>query len=502
MAYWHPFAVSKDRDKDFMNNLPLIAIVGPPNAGKSTLLNKIAGRPLAVTSEVAGTTRDRQYVDIAWGGAEFTLVDTAGLEQAQDSELNQNVTKQIEVAMQQADALLLVLDGKLPARQLPQTTLKNFRSIKKPLLLVVNKLDSPKTREASLEDFKALGIKNIFGVSAISGLGTGDLLDAIASTISSSPLQNMDRGTPNFQNENLGNPLERGQGRGFTDDATSIGVSLIGKPNVGKSSIFNKILNQERAVVSSVPGTTRTAVDERVEINGINYTFIDTAGLKKKEFRQQQPDIFSGFQSFKAIRKSDVCLFVLDANEEITKQDQRVASEIFNMEKGCIILANKCDLLSKEKAAGTLGENTASIAKNLDDKYQSVRDYISHHFPFLWMCPLFFVSAQTGDGLSEAIAAIEPIYQRRQKQIDDETLKEFLKKVLEKNPPKLLRDQKKPKVFSLKQTATNPPMFELLVNHPAAISSQFRKFLENSIIKFLDFYGTPINLKLVGKDKA
>ncbi len=441
-----------------MSNFPLIAIVGMPNAGKSTLLNKIAGKPLAITSEVAHTTRDRQYLDVSWQGKNFTLVDTAGLALQEDSELEKNVNKQIEVAIEEADALLLLVDGKEPVSTLPQKVLLKFRKLKKPIALGVNKLDSPKNLETKMGEFARLGIKPAFAISSITGRGIGDLLDFLAEITSKTK------------------DVEE------ADPAPSIAVSIVGKPNVGKSSIFNSLIKQERVVVSNIPGTTRTAIDSKVEIEGENYTFIDTAGLKKKEYRQAQPDVFGGFQTFKAIRRSDVCFLTISSIEEITKQDQRVAQEIVAMEKGCIILANKVDLFEGDE--------------------QKLLDYISQHFPFLWMCPTFFVSGLTGKGLLEAVKVIKPIYEARNKTIPEETLTEFLQKKLKTNPPKLLRDQKKPKVFSLTQTGTVPPTFELLVNHPAAISMQFRKFLENSIIKQLGFWGTPIKLKVLGKDKA
>jgi GTP-binding protein len=479
-------------------SLPIVAIVGQPNAGKSSLLNKIAKLPLAITSDVAGTTRDRQYADTSWNGVGFTLVDTAGLSLNPRDELELSLLKQIQIALDEADAIILVADGKAPARAIDQNVLKKFRQIKKPVLLAINKLDGSAQWNEKIAEFSSLGIKNLFPVSALNGRGIGDLLDCLTDKIGvgagfSRPLT--DAG-------GQAQPLQ-------SDDNQSISVSIVGKPNVGKSSIFNKILDEERVVVSPVPGTTRTAIDSDITIDGVDYTFIDTAGLKKKEFRQQQPDIFAGFQSFKSIRRSDICFFVIDASEEITKQDQRVAQEIIAMQKGCIILANKCDLLQSSPPArggvspegGRGGGRDGSIGKPNDNQYQNIRDYISHHFPFLWMCPLFFVSGLTREGLKEAVDAIKPIWERRHKTVDAEALKSFLKTVLEKNPPKLLRDQKKPKVTGLRQIATNPPMFELLVNHPAAISNQFRKFLENSIIKYLDFYGTPITLKLKGKDK-
>ncbi len=453
------------------HNLPIVAVVGPPNAGKSTLINKIAGKPLAVTSTVAGTTRDRQYINTLWNGAAFTLVDTAGLDHSPQGELEKNVIKQIDVAIEEADVLILTLDGKLAARQLPETVLKKFRNLKKPILLAINKLDSPKIHDEKLGEFQALGIKKVFPISSVSGLGMGDMLDAIVSVL------------PKKEEQEVSAQV-------------GIAVSIVGKPNVGKSSLFNSILKQERTVVSAVAGTTRTAIDENIIIDGTEYTFIDTAGLKKKAYRAEQPDVFGGFQTFKAIRRSDVCFFVIDAAGEITKQDQIIASEIFNMEKGCIILANKIDLVP-----GSIEGKDKGGVKRADDSYKSVRDYISHHFPFLWMCPLIFVSAVSGKGLDEAISALKPIYDRRHKLADEQSLNDFLQKLLKKNPPKLLRDQRKPKVFSLRQTDVNPPAFELFVNYPAAISTQFRKFVENSIIKYLDFWGTPIILRLRGKDK-
>jgi len=489
-------------------SLPIVAIVGQPNAGKSSLLNKIAKKPMAITSAVSGTTRDRQYEDTSWNGVGFTLVDTAGLSLSPGSELEISLLKQIQIALDEADAIILVADGKQPARAIDQNILKKFRQAAKPVVLAINKLDGSSQWNEKIAEFSSLGIKNLFPVSALNGRGIGDLLDCLTEKIG----VGAGFSRPLTDSGGQAQPLQ-------PDDDQSISVSIVGKPNVGKSSIFNKILGEERVVVSPVPGTTRTAIDSDITIDGVDYTFIDTAGLKKKEFRQEQPDIFAGFQSFKSIRRSDICFFVIDASEEITKQDQRVAQEIIAMQKGCIILANKIDIASPlpkdsslffspsggdvPKGQRGFGEGPGvRVQKSADDRYQTLRDYISHHFPFLWMCPLFFVSGLTGEGLEEAVDAIKPIFERRKKTVDAEILKEFLKKVLEKNPPKLLRDQKKPKVTGLRQIATNPPMFELLVNHPAAISSQFRKFLENSITKYLDFYGTPITLKLKGKDKT
>jgi GTP-binding protein len=454
------------------NILPIVAIVGQPNVGKSTLLNKITGRPLAVTSDIAGTTRDRQYLDTAWNGVHFTLVDTAGLTLGSKDSLELSVGKQVEIALSEADMVIFVVDGKLNRLSVEQSTVQKFRKTKKPIILCVNKLDAARTVEEKAAEFLSLGIKPVFGVSSISGRGIGDMLDYVASTLK-----------------------EMSLGEQPKEEQSGIAVSIVGKPNVGKSSIFNAILKEERVVVSPTPGTTRTAIDSPFTYKGRDYIFIDTAGLKKKEFRQEQPDIFSGFQTFKSIRRSDICFFVIDAIEELTKQDQRVAQEIFSQEKGVIVLVNKIDLFSPKARP-----SSPTTAVKTDT--ERLQDYVSMHFPFLWMSPVFFVSAKTGEGIDEAMDAILPIWERRHKTIDAEILKTFLANKLKQNEPKLLRDQRKPKVLGLTQTATNPPVFELYVNYPAAISMQFRKFMENSIIKDLDFWGTPITLRLKGKDKA
>lgn len=438
--------------------LPIVAIVGEPNVGKSTLLNKISGDRSAITSKVSGTTRDRQYIDTAWNGVEFTLVDTAGITFGQNDLLENKLNDQIEVAVKEAKLILFVVDKKAGSESVDRKTILKFRKSKVPVALVVNKSDSPKDFDKATEIFKHLGIKPSFAVSGITGRGIGDLLDFVASDL---------------KKRKLNTSLEK--------KATGICVSLVGKPNVGKSSLFNKIIKSDRVVVSPVPGTTRAAIDTQINIDGQDYTFIDTAGLKKKEYRQEQPDVFAGYQSFKSMRRSDVCFLVIDATLPITKQDQAIAREIFELSKGAIILANKMDLYEGDE--------------------QKLRDYISNHFPFLWMCPMFTVSADTGEGLKEALEAIKPIYEARQKEIEPMLLDNLLNKKMRQNPPKLLRDQKKPKVFNLNQIATNPPLFELVVNYPAAISMQFRKAVQNAIIKDLGFWGTPVNMILRGKDK-
>jgi len=440
-----------------MQDLPLIALVGEPNAGKSTLMNKIAGRQLAVTSPVAGTTRDRQYVDADWNGRAFSLVDTAGLSFNDTGELEAALLEQIEIAVAEADVIVFVVDGKTHPENLDRKTVLKFRKTKKPVIVAINKLDSPKNLEEILGEFQSLGIKQLFGVSGLTGRGMGDLLDAMVEALP--PEKEL---PPRPESE--------------------IAVAIVGKPNVGKSSLFNAILKEKRVVVSSIPGTTRTAIDTQTEIDGTNYTFIDTAGLKRKDYRQGLPDRYSGFQTFKSIRRSDIAILVISALEPISKQDQHIAAEIIDMAKGCIIVVNKMDQYNGEES--------------------SLRDHISYHFPFLWYSPLFFTSAVTDQNIEEVIAAIKPIADNRKKVVPQEAIDKILAYSLEKYPPKLMLDQRKPKVYGLTQIGSEPPTFELYVNFSAAISTQYRRALQKAIAKYLDFWGTPVELKFRDKDNS
>ncbi len=462
-------------------SLPIVAIVGLPNAGKSTFFNKIVGGQVAVTSEVAGTTRDRQYAEVPWNGSVFNMTDTAGLAFFGDeNELERSVKKQIDIATKEADVLVLLVDGKAGVDTMDRSVLLAFRKIKKPVILAVNKLDSPKDLESITAPFYKLGIKAVFPISSVTGRGIGDLLDHVVSLLPPA--------ASNTDNRQL-----------TTDNG--IHVAIVGKPNVGKSSIFNQIVDDERVVVSDVPGTTRTAIDSKVVIDGDEYTFIDTAGLKKKEHRQARPDIYSGFQTYKSIRRSDVCLFVIDASQPVTSQDQAIAAEIIDQEKGCIILATKIDAYLKDsKRKGTAGAGKKSKDSTItESEVGSLQAYISHNFPFLWMCPVYFVSGLTGEGITDALKNIKPIYQRRHKEVSQEELDALFKKWMKIAPPKRLLDQKEPKAYGLKQIATDPPKFEILVNHTPAIQETFRKTIENAIIKDLDFWGTPIKVHKVKK---
>lgn len=433
--------------------LPVVALVGAPNAGKSTLLNKIAGEHLAVTSETAGTTRDRQYAEISWNGKQFLLVDTAGLDFSNKTDLESSIQSQVDIALAEADLLIFVADYKNGPEGIDRNVLLKIRKNKLTKILAINKVDSPRAFVTATAEFAKWGIKPSAPVSALTGRGVGDLLDLVSEKLPSTKVK-----TENFE---------------------SIKIALIGKPNVGKSSLINSWLKDNRMVVSPTPGTTRTTIDTKFSASGQNFTLLDTAGLKKKARRQEEPDVFSGFQTYRSIRKSDVCFLVIDATLEITSQDLALAREITDQEKGCIILVNKMDIFKGSK--------------------EKLHAYISEHIPHLWMCPVFFVSAETGETPEDLWKLAVGIYERRNKIIEQETLNKLLSEKLKKDPPRQLLDQKKPKVYNLKQIGTNPPSFEVYVNHPRAFAESFRRSLAKKIIKDLDFWGTPVRVHLVRK---
>ncbi len=435
------------------NREALVAIVGEPNVGKSTILNKIIAQRLTLTTNVAGTTRDRFYAPTVWNGIDFTLVDTAGIILEQRDELEKNVQKQVKIALDQADLLIYVVDGKKGPESVNREILRELRKNKKGVLLAINKLDSPKLHNQATEDFRFSGIKQIFPISAVSGLGIGDLLDGVT------------------------NALEAKGFSTYVKDPSTISVSIVGKPNVGKSSMFNKIIGEERVVVSDLAGTTRNVTDTDITYKDHKIKFLDTAGLKKKEKRAALPDIYAAFQTLRVITKSDICILVIDATLPITSQDPRIASEIVNASKGLIVVANKIDKLSKIEA-------------------EKLENTLEDYFEFLWWAPAVPVSAKSGVGISDVLKYILKIEANRYKEIDAETLRDFIYKKLKQRPPQRIRDEREPKVYSLTQVATNPPQFLMMVNKPSAISKQFRKFVQNSLIKEMDFWGTPIKLRL------
>jgi GTP-binding protein len=433
-----------------------VAIVGEPNVGKSTLLNRIVSQRVALATSTPGTTRDRFYAPSVWNGIDFMMIDTAGIILDRRDELEKNVQKQAEIALDQADVLIYVVDGKQPPERVDREVLRMIRRQKKPVILAVNKCDSPQRVRAAAAEFAFTGIKNIVACSSISGVGTGDLLDEVTKELA-----------------------KLGFGPHVRDVGT-ISVSIVGKPNVGKSSFFNAVVGEERVVVSSVPGTTRNPIDTIVTYKDQKIKIVDTAGLKRKDRKAEVPDIYAALQTVRAIRRSEICILIIDGTEHITQQDQRVAGDIVEARKGLVIAINKTDLLNDKQ------------------KEQLERD-LAHFFPFLWWAPVVPISAKDKVGTDAILDYLLEIEVNRRKEFTDEQIGAFLEQKMKQNPPKRVRDERVPKIYSLRQVDTNPPVFLMAVNEPSAISQMFRKFLENSIIRELGFWGSPIQLRLERK---
>ncbi len=433
-----------------------VAIVGEPNVGKSTIINKILAQRVALTSAVAGTTRDRFYAPTSWNAMDFVFIDTAGIVPEQRDELEKNVQKQVDVAIKQADLILYVIDGKKDPQSFNRIILQKLRKSKKEIVLAINKVDSPKLINSIAGEYKFTGIKDIVAMSAVSGVGTGDMLDIVT------------------------DKLKKGGFDKIEKPSSDISVAIVGKPNVGKSSLFNRIIGEERVVVSNMPMTTRNVIDTEIVYKDKKIKFLDTAGLKKKEKRAPLPDIYAAFQTIRAIHNSHLCILVIDAKAGITQQDQHIAGDIIDAGKGLIVVANKVDLLTEKER-------------------ELLEKQLPHYFEFLWWAPAVPASAETGDGIKDILNYIMTIEDNRNKVIDPEALNKFFHAKLKIREPIRIRDERIPKVFKLTQFGSNPPIFKISVNEPSAISMQWRKFIQNAIIKELGFWGTPIILKLEAK---
>ncbi|MGE5297815.1 MAG: ribosome biogenesis GTPase Der [Acidobacteriaceae bacterium] len=435
-----------------MNRIPLVALIGLPNAGKSTLFNKILERRKALTHPEAGTTRDRHYGRTVWNGSEFFLVDTAGIISRPGSDLEKSIQRQTAIALSEADLIVLVADGRTEVSSSDFAVAKKLSRSKKPVLLAVNKIDSRSAKtEAAIAEFKRLGLNEPIPISAINGSGVGDLLDMISSNIKSEQ-----------RSESLDDP--------------GLKLAFVGKPNVGKSSLVNKILGTERQLVHEKPGTTRSTVDIPYKHNGRDFVLLDTAGVKKKWKQDQDTETAAAMQTLRTIPQADVIFFVLASDEPITFQDQVIASQIIEQHKPVVVVLNKIDKLS-------------------DEERDRVLNRLPDHLPHMWWAPVVFASAKTGSGLEKMFELAFDSFASAQKQISIEDLDGFLEKMLKEHMPGKMADQRAPKLYNLSQISVRPPMFRMTVNFPAAVATAWKKYFEKQFRLKFGFEGTPIEIK-------
>jgi GTP-binding protein len=443
-----------------MENKAIVALVGRPNVGKSTLFNRIVGRRLAVVSEVPGTTRDRLYADGEWGGSTFTVVDTGGIEitegrntdpLSEDSEqFLPLIRQQANIAMQDADIIVQVVDGQTGITAADREVATILRQTKKPVIVAVNKLESTKLWDTAFE-FYELGLGEVYPVSALHGSGTGDLLDAIVASIPASVSEEEEE-----------------------DD--SLKIAIMGRPNSGKSTLLNQLIGEERAIVSPIAGTTRDAVDIKLSWQDEEITLIDTAGIRRRGKIAQGVEKYSVLRAIRALQRADISLLLIDAEEGVTSQDAHIAGMLAEANSGIIILVNKWDLI--EKDTHTLHEFERQI---------------QHDLNFLPYAPILFISAKTGQRVNRILPLALEINNIRYQRIATGTLNKFLRSATTQHPPPS-KGGVRVKFFYLTQPGVAPPTFVFFVNKPKWVHFGYQRYLENQLRETFSLIGTPIRL--------
>ncbi|MBP3619025.1 MAG: ribosome biogenesis GTPase Der [Clostridia bacterium] len=433
-------------------NKPIVAIVGRANVGKSTFFNKICGRRISIVDDVAGVTRDRLYADASWCGKDFTIVDTGGVELNSEDVFKKEIIEQVMLAIENATVIIFVVDGKTGITQADEDVARLLRKQKVPVVLVVNKLDSFDT--SLVYEFYGLGLGDPMPISCTQSRGIGDVLDAVVSHFPTD-LQ--------------------------VDEFDGIKISLIGRPNVGKSSLMNRLLGKKRVVVSDIEGTTRDSVVVPFRCNKKDYQLIDTAGLRRqRSVEKQSVEGYSVLRSMSAIEMSDVVLIVLDASKEVSEQDVRIAGFVHEAKKPSVVLVNKWDekIMTKDE-----------FKKVLDEKLS-----------FMSYFKVLFVSALSGTGLSEIMKTVDEVYENASRRITTGILNDILHDaILNFEPPS--KNGKKSKIMFATQADTNPPKFVFFCKEPQNINFSYERYLENRLREKVDFSGTPIELAFKGKEE-
>jgi GTP-binding protein len=441
-----------------MSNRALVALVGRPNVGKSTLFNRIVGRRLAVVSEVPGTTRDRLYADADWAGESFLLVDTGGLEitegrhtepLSEDSErFLPLIRQQASIAIQDADVVVQVVDGQAGVTAADREVADILRQANKPVIVAANKLESAKLWDQAYE-FYELALGEVFPISALHGTGTGNLLDAIAQAI-----------PPSDEEE----------------DDDSIKVAILGRPNVGKSTLLNQLMGEERAIVSPIAGTTRDAIDTRLEWDGESITLIDTAGIRRRGKIDPGVEKYSVLRAVKALRRADVALLLIDAEESITSQDAHIAGMLVEENASVVVLVNKWDAI--EKDTYTINEYTDKIRQALN---------------FMPYVPLIYISAKSGQRVDKILPEVIEVYEARYQRVPTAQLNRLMRQVISRHPAPQ-KGGTRVKFNYATQANVDPPTFVFFVSKADWVHFSYQRYIENQIRAEYPFPGTPIRL--------
>lgn len=438
-----------------MPNTPKIAIVGRPNVGKSALFNRICKSRIAIVDEAEGVTRDRIYGEAECFGRPIEVIDTGGINPKSPALFNDLIKRQAEIAIEEADGIIMVVDSKTGITDLDCAVARILLRTKKPLCLAVNKIDSLEN-EHLLHEFYPLGIEKMVGVSAAQNWQIAELLEEIVSAF------------PNTEDQE-------------EEVLPGIRVSIVGRANVGKSSLINFLLDEERCIVSPIPGTTRDSVNVAVEREGHTYTFIDTAGIRRKGAEHDAVDKFARVRTMKAIDNSDICLLMIDSQRGLTAQEKRIAKMIEDEGKGCILLFNKWDLVK--------GFRMEHCIKNVEDEV-----------PFLKHCPKVMISAKTGRNIEKIFALINECSDASKERLSTPKLNKFIEEAIQRNHPPMLKG-KRLRIYYMAQVGIQPPRFLMFVNSPTLMADSFEKYLYNQFRETFKFTGVPLVFHLRGKPK-
>lgn len=431
---------------------PVVAIVGRPNVGKSTFFNYLVGKRVAIIEDTPGVTRDRIYAEAEWRGRPFMLIDTGGIEPHSDDYIKQQMVRQAQIAIDTADVILFMVDLRTGMTAADEEVTVLLRKSVKPVVLAVNKADSIGAVPPDAYEFYNLGMGEIYPVSSIHGLGTGDLLDALFA---------------HFPDEDAS-----------AEEDDAIKVAIIGKPNAGKSSLTNRLLGEERVIVSDVPGTTRDAVDTYLTHKDKSYMFIDTAGIRRKSRVEEGIEHYSALRSWAAVERADVCVVMIDAKDGVTEQDTKIAGYAHEQGKASIIVVNKWDLVSKD--TGTLEKYRKEVVEKLE---------------FMSYAPVLFISAKTGQRIERLFELIDYVNEQASFRIQTGVLNDVLNEAVAMVQPPSDKGRRL-RVYYMTQTGVRPPSFVLFVNSAELMHYSYERYIKNTLRTNFGYEGTPIRFTI------
>ena len=438
-----------------MKRRSTVAIVGKPNSGKSTLFNRITGSRMAITHASPGVTRDRMEESVVWNGIEFTLIDTGGFAVGTEDPLQMEITARVKSTASEADVVLFIADIDTGPTTEDEYLLKALRELREKVILVVNKVENDQDRWSSAE-FHKFGFEGMFTISALHGMGVGDLLDEI---------------------------VERLPKRPQPKEVPALKIAIVGKPNVGKSSLVNSLVGEERNIVSEEPGTTRDAVNLRLRYHGHELLIIDTAGIKRRSQTEKGLGVISSLKSLKSVRDADIVLIMLDSSSDISRQDTRIAGEVHKARKGAVILLNKWDLIEDRENA-----------------YEERVKHVHESIRFLSYAPVLTISALDGTRVNKLFPLCLKIEEERKKRIPTHELNELVERIADKNPPRF-HGGGTGKMYYMTQTGVKPPTFTLFVNKAAYFHRSYVRYINNQVRKMFTFEGTAVKIALRSKKR-